>query len=195
MTEPDARDFLKRLAVPVDRSLDPIKHGNYMGTAALGGVLALCGDDPGAKSSSIAHQSEHALVHAGIPILNPSNVQDYLDMGLMGWAMSRFSGCWVGFKCLTDTVDSAASVDVGPDRLNIVIPDFAFPAQDHHITMNNIPTQIEQQLYTVKIPAALAFAGVVILTMIAVEQFDPRLIWDNSAEGVEAAILQEDADE
>ncbi len=142
----------------VDRSLDPIKHGNYMGTAARGGVLALCGDDPGAKSSSIAHQSEHALVHAGIPILNPANVQDYLDMGLMGWAMSRFSGCWVGFKCLTDTVDSAASVDVGPDRLQLVTPAFAFPAQDHHITMNNIPVQIEQQLYTVKLPAAQAYA-------------------------------------
>ena len=64
----------------VDRSTDPIKHANYLGTAKHGGVLALCGDDPGAKSSSIAHQSEHALVHCGMPILNPANVQEYLDL-------------------------------------------------------------------------------------------------------------------
>ena len=68
------------------------------------------GDDPGAKSSSIAHQSEQALIHCGIPILNPSNVQDYLDLGLYGFALSRYSGCWIGFKCLTDTVESAGSV-------------------------------------------------------------------------------------
>ncbi len=142
----------------VDRSLDPIKHGNYMGTAKHGGVLALCGDDPGAKSSSIAHQSEQALIHAGVPVLNPASVQEYLDFGLYGWAMSRFSGCWVGMKCLTDTVDSGASVEVGPERARVVIPEFAFPARDHHITMNNIPLEIERALYQVKLPAAQAFA-------------------------------------
>ena len=66
----------------VDRSCDALKHGNYAGSAPQGGVLVLCGDDPGAKSSSIAHQSEHALIHCGIPVLNPANVQDYLDLGL-----------------------------------------------------------------------------------------------------------------
>jgi indolepyruvate ferredoxin oxidoreductase len=77
----------------VDRSCDALKHANYAGTAANGGVLALMGDDPGAKSSSIAHQSEPAMIHCGIPVLNPSNVQDYLDFGLFGWALSRYSGC------------------------------------------------------------------------------------------------------
>ena len=143
----------------VDRSTDPIKHGNYLGTAARGGVLALCGDDPAARSSSIAHQSEHALIHCGVPVLNPSNVQEYLDMGLLGWALSRYSGCWVGFKCLTDTVDSGASVEVGPQRVRIAQPtDFEFPALDHHVTFNNMPLRIEQQLYQVKLPAAQAFA-------------------------------------
>ena len=142
----------------VDRSTDAIKHANYLGTAAKGGVLALTGDDPGAKSSSIAHQSEHALIHCGVPILNPANVQDYLDFGLYGWALSRYSGCWVGMKCLTDTVDSGASVEVGADRAQIVQPtDFTFPAQDHHVTFNNVPLMIERQLYQVKIPAAQAF--------------------------------------
>ncbi len=143
----------------VDRSTDPIKHGNYLGTARHGGVLALCGDDPGAKSSSIAHQSEHALIHCGMPILNPSNVQEYLDLGLLGWGLSRYSGCWVGFKCLTDTVDSGASVEVGADRVRIVEPtDFRLPEVDHHVTFNNLPLRIEQQLYQVKLPAAQAFA-------------------------------------
>jgi len=142
----------------VDRSLDPIKHGNYMGTAKHGGVLALCGDDPGAKSSSIAHQSEQAMIHAGIPVLNPSSVQEYLDFGLLGFAMSRFSGCWVALKCLTDTVDSGASVEVGPERVRVVTPEFAFPARDHHVTMNNVPLEIERALYQVKLPAAQAFA-------------------------------------
>ncbi len=142
----------------VDRSVDAIKHGNYMGTAKHGGVLALCGDDPGAKSSSIAHQSEQALIHCGIPVLHPASVQEYLDLGLAGFAMSRFSGCWVGMKCLTDTVDSGASVEVGPERVRLVAPDFPFPARDHHVTMNNIPLEIERALVQVKLPAAQAFA-------------------------------------
>ncbi|HEU4430394.1 MAG TPA: indolepyruvate ferredoxin oxidoreductase family protein, partial [Myxococcota bacterium] len=142
----------------VDRSLDPIKHGNYMGTAKHGGVLALCGDDPGAKSSSIAHQSEQAMIHAAVPVLNPATVQEYLDFGLLGFAMSRFAGCWVALKCLTDTVDSGASVEVGPERVRIVTPELAFPARDHHITMNNVPLEIERAVYQVKLPAAQAFA-------------------------------------
>ena len=107
----------------VDRSTDPLKHGNYGGASKHGGVLVLCGDDPGAKSSSIQHQSEQALVHMGIPILNPSNVQDYLDFGLYGWALSRYSGCWVGLKCLTDTVESGGSVSVDPERVQVRLPD------------------------------------------------------------------------
>jgi len=100
----------------VDRSGDPLKHGNFAGSAAKGGVLALCGDDHAARSSTIAHQSEHALMHFGMPILHPANIQEYLDFGLLGFALSRYSGCWVGFKCVTDTVESSATVSVGPDR-------------------------------------------------------------------------------
>ncbi|MDD9827443.1 MAG: indolepyruvate ferredoxin oxidoreductase family protein [Deltaproteobacteria bacterium] len=142
----------------VDRSTDAIKHGNYLGAARHGGVLALCGDDPGGRSSSIAHQSEQALVHCGVPVLNPANVQEFLDLGLLGFALSRFSGCWVGFKCLTDSVDSAASVEVGAARVQIAAPDFAFPQADHHVTLNNEPLRIERQLWQVKLPAAQAFA-------------------------------------
>ncbi|MCZ6782540.1 MAG: indolepyruvate ferredoxin oxidoreductase family protein, partial [Proteobacteria bacterium] len=142
----------------VDRSCDALKHANYAGTAPHGGVLALCGDDPGARSSSIAHQSEPALIHCGIPILNPSNVQEYLDLGLQGFALSRFSGCWVGFKCLTDTVDSAASVEVGPDRVRIVTPDdFTPPEGGLHIGWGNLPLEVERRLFRQRLVAAQAF--------------------------------------
>ena len=142
----------------VDRSCDALKHANYAGTAPHGGVLALCGDDPSARSSSIAHQSEHALIHCGIPILNPSNVQDYLDFGLWGWALSRYSGCWVGMKCLTDTVDSAASVRVGPDRAPVRLPeDHTLPPGGLSIGWQNYPLPVEQRLYQQRHPAAHAF--------------------------------------
>jgi indolepyruvate ferredoxin oxidoreductase len=142
----------------VDRSCDALKHGNYAGSSARGGVLVLTGDDPGAKSSSIAPQSEQALVHCGIPVLNPSNVQDYLDFGLLGFALSRYSGAWVGMKCLTDTVDSGGSVEVGADRLRIVEPtDFTRP-EGLHIGWGNLPVAVEQRLYLQRLPAAQAFA-------------------------------------
>jgi indolepyruvate ferredoxin oxidoreductase len=143
----------------VDRSCDALKHGNYAGAAPTGGVLVLAGDDPGAKSSSIAHQSEQALAHCGIPVLNPSSVQDYLDFGLLGWAMSRYSGCWAGFKCLTDTVESASSVEVGPDRVRIVTPeDFEMPPGGLGIGWTNLPLQVEHRLFEQRLEAVKAFA-------------------------------------
>ncbi len=143
----------------VDRSCDALKHGNFSGTSPHGGVLVLAGDDPGAKSSSLAHQSEHALVHCGIPILNPANVQDYLDFGLYGWAMSRYAGCWVGFKCVTDSVESAASVEVGPGRVHIAQPtDIERPAGVHGIWSGAIPPVAREQVhFDVRLPAAQAF--------------------------------------
>jgi indolepyruvate ferredoxin oxidoreductase len=141
----------------VDRSCDALKHGNYAGAAAIGGVLVLTGDDPGAKSSSIAHQSEHALIHCGIPVLNPSSVQEYLDLGLYGFALSRYAGCWVGFKCLTDTVDSAASVDVDPERVRVTLPADFTPPAGLHIGWTNYPLQVEARLYQQRLPAAQAF--------------------------------------
>ena len=117
----------------------------------------MTGDDPGAKSSSIAHQSEHALIHCGIPILNPSSVQEYLDFGLYGWALSRYAGCWVGFKCLTDTVDSAASVEVDPERVRVRLPEDFSPPAGLHIGWTNYPLQVEARLYQQRLPAAQAF--------------------------------------
>src|SRR6266850_1849568 len=107
----------------VDRSGDVFKHANAAGTAKHGGVLVLAGDDHAAKSSTLPHQSEHIFKACLIPVLNPSNVQDYLDLGVHGWAMSRYSGVWVGFKCVADTVESSASVYIDPERTKIIVPD------------------------------------------------------------------------
>jgi Indolepyruvate ferredoxin oxidoreductase, alpha and beta subunits len=81
------------------------------------------GDDHAAKSSTLAHQSEHIFKACGLPVLFPSNVQEYLDFGLHGWAMSRYSGLWVAMKCVTDVVESSASVDIDPHRTKIILPD------------------------------------------------------------------------
>ncbi len=160
----------------VDRSCDALKHGNYAGAAPRGGVLVLCGDDPAARSSSIAHQSEPALIHCGIPILNPADVQEYLDLGLQGWALSRFSGCWVAMKCLTDTVDSARSVEVGPDRVRVVAPqDFQPPAEGLHIGWANLPLAVERRLYQQRLEAVRAFVRANGLDRVVWDAPRPRL--------------------
>ena len=107
----------------VDRSGDIFRHANLAGTHPNGGVLALMGDDHTCESSTTAHQSEFALVDAMMPILNPAGVQELLDYGLYGWALSRYSGTWVGLKCMKDTIDASATVDVGDDRVKIIDPD------------------------------------------------------------------------
>ncbi len=149
----------------VDRSGDVLRHANLAGTAKHGGVLVLAGDDHTCKSSTTAHQTEYAFMDAGIPVLNPSGVQEFLDMGLLGWAMSRYSGCWVAMKVVADTADSSASVYVDPDRVKVVIPeDFAMPDGGLNIRLPSSPfatTQaLEQEmlLHKHKLYAALAFA-------------------------------------
>src|SRR5579862_5924791 len=114
----------------VDRSVDPLKHANSAGTSRHGGVLALAGDDHGCQSSTLAHQSEQVFIAAMMPILNPATVQEYLDFGLLGFALSRYSGCWVGFKAIGETVESTASVAIDPNRLRIVTPDDFAPPPD-----------------------------------------------------------------
>ncbi|WP_412049953.1 indolepyruvate ferredoxin oxidoreductase family protein [Hoeflea sp. Naph1] len=111
----------------VDRSGDVFRHANLAGTAQHGGVLALMGDDHTAESSTNAHQTEFNFVNAMIPILNPAGVQEMIDYGLHGFAMSRFSGTWTALKCVKDNVESTASVEAGLERIKIVLPEFAMP--------------------------------------------------------------------
>src|SRR5437016_13139281 len=112
----------------VDRTGDAFRHANFAGTSKHGGVIALMGDDHTAESSTTAHQSEFHFVDVMIPILNPAGVQEIMDYGLYGWAMSRFTGAWTALKCMHETVESTAIVDGSLERVNIVIPtDFAMP--------------------------------------------------------------------
>ncbi len=118
----------------VDRSLDVLRHANWAGTSPHGGVLAIAGDDHGAQSTTTAYQCEHVFEAAMMPVLNPATIQDYLDFGLFGFALSRFSGCWVGFKAVSEAVDSSASVDADPDRVKVSVPrDFQTPPDGVHI--------------------------------------------------------------
>ena len=107
----------------IDRSMDAMKHANAAGTDPNGGVLALIGDDHGCVSSTLGHQSEQNCIAAMMPMLHPASIQEYLEMGLYGIAMSRYSGLWVGFKCVTEIVESAASVDVDLDAIKPTFPD------------------------------------------------------------------------
>jgi indolepyruvate ferredoxin oxidoreductase len=160
----------------VDRTGDAFRHGNLAGSAPLGGVLCLMGDDHTCESSTTAHQSEFAMVDAMIPILNPAGVQELLDYGLYGWALSRFSGCWVGLKCMKDTIDASASVNVDPERVRIVVPvDFNMPAGGLNIRWPDAPLEQEARLHTYKLEAAKAFARANRLDQIVMDSPNAKL--------------------
>ena len=117
----------------VDRSMDVMRHANAFGTSKYGGVLAVAGDDHACKSSTLPHQTEHMFIGASMPVLCPSNVQEVLDLGIYGWELSRYSGCWVALKAITENMDSAISAEIDPHRVNIVIPDdFELPEDGVH---------------------------------------------------------------
>ena len=144
----------------VDRSGDVLRHGNLAGTSPHGGVLLLAGDDHTAKSSTAPHQTEYAFMDAMIPTLSPSGIQEFLDLGLYGWAMSRFSGCWVSFKVISETMDSTASVSVDPERVQIILPEEALelPPEGLHIRFPDPPLVQEERLHRHKLRAVVAFA-------------------------------------
>src|SRR5689334_8211445 len=144
----------------VDRSGDAFRHANFAGTSKFGGVLALMGDDHTAESSTTAHQSEFNFVDVMIPILNPAGVQEIIDYGLYGFAMSRFTGTWVGLKCMHETVEATAVVDGALDRLNIVIPgpdEFRMPEGGLNIRLHDTVLGMEARLHDYKRDAMLAF--------------------------------------
>ncbi len=160
----------------VDRACDAFKHGNAAGTAPLGGVLIVAGDDHGASSSTLAHQSDHSLMGAMIPVFAPAGVQDYIDFGLLGWALSRFAGLWVGFTAIAETVESSASVDVDPHRLDIVTPEeFAMPPGGLNIRWPDTPLAQEARLHDYKRYAAKAFARANRIDRIVLDSPKPRL--------------------
>jgi indolepyruvate ferredoxin oxidoreductase len=142
----------------VDRCGDVFRHANMAGTAEKGGMLVCMGDDHTGESSTVLHHSEFALVDVMMPILSPAGVQEVLDYGLLGWALSRYSGCWVGLKCVKDTIEVTQVVDGDPFRLNIVTPtDFPMPEGGLNIRLGDDPVSQEARLHDHKRFAAEAF--------------------------------------
>lgn len=165
----------------VDRCGDVFKHMNHAGTARHGGVLLVAGDDHGAYSSTLPHQSDHIFTACMIPMLYPCNVQEYLDLGLHAWAMSRFSGCAVGFKALADTVESTASVNADPFRLKIVYPeDFTMPegGLNTRLSTDTLGVQARKQealMQDYKIYAAIAYARANKLNRVMIDSPNAKL--------------------
>jgi indolepyruvate ferredoxin oxidoreductase len=142
----------------VDRSGDALRHGNLAGSSPLGGVLCLLGDDHTCESSTTAHHSEYAMMDASIAVLNPAGVQEILDYGLYGIALSRFSGAWAALKCVHDTVEATAVVDVDPQRVQIHLPEDYMPPEDGlHIRWPDTAQAQEARLYGHKLDAVRAF--------------------------------------
>jgi indolepyruvate ferredoxin oxidoreductase len=142
----------------VDRTGDVFRHANHAGTSKNGGVLALMGDDHTCESSTSAHQSEFAMIDYMIPVLNPAGVQEMLDFGIYGYALSRFAGVWVGMKCVKDNFESTATVDGRIDRVKPVIPeDFTMPPGGLNIRVGDQALDKEARLHDYKRPAILAF--------------------------------------
>ena len=142
----------------VDRSGDAFRHANHAGTSPHGGVIALMGDDHTCESSTSAHQSEFKFIDAMMPVLNPAGLQEVLDYGLYGWAMSRFAGVWAGIKCVKDNIEQSGSIDGDVDRLPIIVPeDFDMPEGGLSIRRIDHVLEKEARLFDYKIPAVHAF--------------------------------------
>jgi indolepyruvate ferredoxin oxidoreductase len=144
----------------VDRSGDAMRHANMAGTSPHGGVLMAMGDDHTGESSTVLHQSEWAMVDAYMPVVSPAGVQEILDYGLYGFALSRFSGLWVGLKTMKDTVEATAVVDGRPDRMRFVLPEFDTPEGGLNIRLGDTPHDQETRMIDHKRFAAEAFSHV-----------------------------------
>ena len=164
----------------VDRTGDVFKHANYAGVGKNGGVLALAGDDPNSKSSTLPSHSEVALWDALMPTLAPGSVQEILDLGLHGFMLSRSSGLWVGVKIVTNVADEASTAEADPDRVAPVIPTVELDGKpfQHQINVNLIPPyslDMERTLHGARLELARRYAWENKLNRIAVPTPDAWL--------------------
>ncbi|UWQ47390.1 indolepyruvate ferredoxin oxidoreductase family protein [Leisingera aquaemixtae] len=142
----------------VDRSGDALRHANMAGTSKHGGVLLAMGDDHTGESSTVLHQSEWSLLDCYLPIVSPAGVQEILDYGIYGYALSRFSGLWVGLKTMKDTIEVTSVVDARPDRVQLVTPEFDMPADGLNIRLDDDRFRQENRIIDYKRFAAEAFS-------------------------------------
>ncbi|MCL6640522.1 MAG: 2-oxoacid ferredoxin oxidoreductase, partial [Candidatus Rokubacteria bacterium] len=164
----------------VDRTGDIFKHANFAGVGRWGGVLAVGGDDPLSKSSTLPTHSEVAFYDALMPVLFPGNVQEILDLGRLGFELSRYSGLWVGFKIVTNVADEVGTAEVSPDRPAVTIPEFVFDdrpwqAQQQPMLMPPFGLETERQIHYGRLEAARAFAAANRLNRITVPTPDAWL--------------------
>jgi len=157
----------------VDRSGDVFKHANFAGTSRSGGVLLAAGDDHACKSSTVPHQSEPAFSASLVPVLVPADVQEILELGLHGWAMSRWSGRYIGFKTVGDVVDTSASVAFALEQFRSVLPEGPWP--DVHIRPNDPPMDQEARVFNIGLPAALDYVRANGLDRIMLDAPSPAL--------------------
>lgn len=161
----------------VDRSIDALKHGNFAGAHAKGGVLAFYGDDHGGKSSSIAHQSEQAMASALIPSFYPADVGEIVAYSLMGYALSRFSGSWVGIKCVNEVVEQTATVDIDLDTILPVFPPRGDlpPEGVHNRRASFSPLREEEIVADYRLPLVQRFVRANRIDRTVFRSADPRL--------------------
>ena len=160
----------------VDRSGDVLKHANAAGTSIHGGVLAFAGDDHTCKSSTVPHQSDHAFISAVIPMLYPSSVHEFIELGLLGIAMSRFSGCWVGYKVISETLETSSVIDLSQENRKIITPDdFEMPSGGLNIRWPDPPLAQDERLQEYKAYAAIAFARANGIDQVVVNNRNARL--------------------
>ena len=155
---------------------DALLHGNSAGASPHGGVLLVCGDDHMARSSTVATQSETMLMSPMVPVLLPSGVQEYLDLGVHAYAMSRYSGSWVAFKALDDTIECSASVSVDPARISVRLPEDFKPAPGGlGLRLPDQPLSMERRIHEQRLPAVLAYARANRLNFVAYDSPRARL--------------------
>ncbi|MBA4782247.1 MAG: indolepyruvate ferredoxin oxidoreductase family protein [Rhizobiales bacterium] len=182
----------------VDRSGDVFKHANAAGSSKHGGVLCLAGDDHGAKSSTLPHQSDHAFMSAVMPMLYPSTASEFLELGLAGIAMSRFSGCWIGMKVIADTVETTGVIDLAGEQRQFVAPkDFEMPEGGLNLRWPDDRWQQDARLQAHKAYAAIAWARANRLDRVVMDTKSPRLgiiASGKSYEDVRQALRELDID-
>ncbi|HET7826188.1 MAG TPA: indolepyruvate ferredoxin oxidoreductase family protein [Anaeromyxobacter sp.] len=164
----------------LDRAGDAVRHGNYAGTTRHGAVVVLSGEDHEAKSSTMPFGQEHYFVHAGMPILHPASVAEFLELGLHAVAMSRYAGLWVAMKLVGQLCDGGETVAVDPSRPAIAAPDFRvggrpFEKRQYHRFFPGETVETERILHAERLPAAVAYARANRLDQIAVATERDRL--------------------
>ena len=163
----------------VDRTGDAFRHAQFIGTSASGAALALGGDDPACKSSTIPSDSSIAFYDFFMPTLYPADPQDILTLGLHGIAMSRFCGLWSALKIVTNVADGGAIIEVHPDLARPVLPELEIggrpfrKTQDFRLIPPNT-VELERLIHYERMAAARAYAAANKLDRITVSGPDDR---------------------